>query len=171
MPSNINEIIRGVQSLKKQMEGRGKRSSFKATSSKKLTPIKNTITSANVDTAVTDSLDNIYSQIVRRLMELLSVDTPKKTGKLNGGWTSTGKPIENRLNNSNSAIPAELANIFSLASDGTPSISITNAVEYARAVNNGSKTNRPRAFVEMAISQLQKEAKTLGVTIIVNGSS
>lgn len=168
MPTNAKKINSVLKSLSDQLSGKTSgKAKFKATPSNKLTPVNLKITPRNYKTAVDSTLNNIQSQIARRLMELLAVDTPKKTGRLNGGWTTKGVPITNRFNNRPSAIPSELSNILTLASDGRLSINIQNAVEYALAVNYGSRTNQARLYVEMALRQIVREASRLGVEITV----
>lgn len=168
MPTNAKDLEKILKSLAAQSTGNPKPARFQTTSSRKLTPIKDEeITNRNYKTAISSARNNIQSQLARRLMELLAADTPKKTGILNGGWTTLGTPITDRANNSPFAIPSELSNIITLASQGNATIDIANAVEYALYVNNGTDKTRARHFVEMALRQLVIEARSIGVEITV----
>lgn len=168
MPTNAKDIEKILRSLAAQSTGKPKAATFRPTSSRRLTPVKDEeITTRNYKTVISSARNNIQSQLARRLMELLAADTPKDTGILNGGWTTLGTPITDRANNSPFAIPSELANIITLASSGSATIDIQNAVEYALYVNNGTDKMKARHFVELALRQLTVEARSIGVEITI----
>jgi len=123
----------------------------------------------DADQIIVGPVADIHAMVGRRLMELLQQNTPKLTGELTGGWTSSSTPPSGaRLNLKNFLTGDEIGRIVKRA-EGHLTIDLSNAVEYAAVINYGLNGHSARRFCELAIAQLKKEVEQMGAKLIVTG--
>lgn len=166
--SNMKELLSDIKKLKAEARKAGKAPVLSKASLGKGDP--KVVARRGINGNLSSYLNTMHYQVARRFYELLSIETPKKSGRMNGSWTSTGEEVSDRVNLSNSPLPEEIANIFTMASNGNLIISISNAVEYIKYVNYGTSTISARMFVEMAMTRIQREASEKGIEVTISGS-
>lgn len=113
---------------------------------------------------------DMRAQVARRFLELLSANTPKKFGFLNGGWTAGTSEVRDRINLSPFPAAGEVATIQSKSANHVE-LAIRDAVDYGSILNYGRGGAEPRMYVEMAIRQLQRECAQLGINLKVTGGA
>ena len=168
--SNIKQIQKEVRKLKAQARMAG-RAPVLAKESLAGGAATNVDAQFGKRKQLSSYINSMHYQVARRLYELLTINTPKKTGAMNGGWTTGDADITERLNRSNAPLPEEVANILSIAGSAADTINISNAVEYVKFVNYGTSTSEARMFVEMAMTRVKREALAKGIVITITGSA
>jgi len=171
MPNNFKQLKKSFEKMIGNIGQKTKANKFNLGSVNDINrTVNNKSSERESNELISGGMVDMQAMIATRFMELLSIETPKRKGFLNGGWTSSPVEITDRVNLSSQPISSEIENIISLSEQGNIVIDIRNGVEYARYVNYGTNRSEARMFVELAIAQLQRELRSQGSHLNARGN-